>query len=944
MVYKDNINKEPLADTNKNNIEPKEILEDDIEEKVENLLRALTLDDKLKEVRSSFSPQKPVGNYTRILGELPPAEAAKLANEVQSRAGAVPAIIHEECLHGVRAIGSTQFPQSIALASTWDPDLVYRVARAIAREARARGIRQCLSPVVDLARDVRAGRTEETYGEDPLLASKLAEAYCKALRDEGVVATPKHYIANFVGEGGRDSAEIHLSERILREVYLKPYMACIRAGALSVMAAYNSVDGVPCNANKWLLTEVLRWGLGFKGFTVSDYGALWGLIVKHDVASSPHEAAAKALEAGLDLEMPEIGIYGEPLKAALEKGLVSQKALDEAVRHILYAKYAIGLFEDPRADPQKAEEITGSEEHVRLAYEAALKSFVLLKNEGVLPLSGVKSIALIGPYAEELPLGGYSGKPKRVVTLAEGLRALGVDVRTVKACPEDLGREVALTYAYLYQPDDPSQRGVLVEIYGNPDFSGSPIFASRHKGTPGLALRLDWGHERPTCDWGCEPPYPADLPKLNYSVRVKAVLRPPEPGKYVVRLIAEGGSARLFIGGRLIIDCWDGGCPLSKEAVVELGESQYFLLEYRKVKPAYTYIAVGLDYAEIPDSFKRALEEAKRADAVIITAGIVEGEDKDRASLRLTKCQEMLIEEAIKANPKTVVVLFTGSPVVGDWILKAPAILEAWYPGQEGGRALAEVLLGLKSPSGRLPLTWPRHEGQLPLYYDYKPSGRRYDYANMPSTPLFPFGYGLTYTRFEYRGLDVGLRGRSLAVKVKVANVGEREGEEVVQVYVHKRRSKIAGPVKELKGFARVALRPGEEKEVEIEIPLDELAKYDENMRRAVEPGVYEVMVGRSAEDIALVKEVELGEYRPKISAAVSEPRDGRVKVYIRNEGPISDLIPLRIERGGRVEEHRVYVFAGDTRVIKLEVPEGELKVSIDGLAFIVGSRANNAS
>lgn len=904
-----------------------------IDDRVEDLLSKMTLEEKLQELRSSFSIEKLAGNYSVILRNLSPKEAIQKYNELQrrmiedTRLG-IPAIVHDECLHGCVAKESTQFPQAIALASTWDTELVYKIARIIGKEARARGIRQCLSPVADLSRDVRAGRTEETYGEDPYLASKLAFAYCKGLSEEGVIATPKHYIANFVGEGGRDSWEIHFSERILREIFLPVFSSCIKAGALSIMAAYNSIDGIPCNANSWLLTEILRWELGFRGFSVSDYGALDGLIYKHRVAESPEEGAKIALESGLDVELPEINIYGDPLLNAVKEGKVRTDVIDEAVRRVLFVKFTLGLFDNPYIDPQKAVEVIGNEDHIRLAYEAAKKSIVLLKNDNkILPIdrNKVKRIALIGPFSDELPLGGYSGVPKRTITPIDGVReklhGLNIEIVQVKGCQHDIGSNLALSYRYLYIPSEPNKHGIEVEYYNNPELLERPIYTTTIRYSPGWAMRFDWGYESP---------HPK-LPRTNYSLRMKAILRVPENGSYLFKLIASGGGARLWIDDKLLIDCWNSECYSYKTATIQLEEKKDYelRLEYKKTNYAYTYIVLNMDYASLTENMKKAIEVASSADIAIFFAGIVEGEDKDRAILRLPEPQERLINEILKVNPKLVVVLFTGSPVIGDWIYVVPALIEAWYPGQEGGRAIADVLFGDYNPSGRLPITWPRTEGQLPLYYNYKPSGRHNDYMNSPTLPLFPFGYGLSYTNFEYKNLKIEKLNDGIKIYIDVENVGDIEGEDVIQVYVRKLSSNIARPIRELKGFKKVLLKPKEKKSVDIIVPFDDLAYYDKSMRRVVEPGKYEVLVSKSADDVMLIGEFSIeDEIRSNIkimldsSKIIAKGKRRSVKITLVNDSPVSDLIPLTIYIDGKfIGSHRVYVYANESRDVEIKLP-----------------------
>jgi len=621
-----------------------------------------------------------IGILSWFLHSFAPKESAQLANQIQEYAlkkMGIPVLIHDECLHGCVAKGSTIFPQAIALASTWDPALMEEVATAIGKETRARGIHQCYSPTINIARDPRCGRTEETYGEDPYLASVMAVSFVKGVQSQKVVCSPKHYVANFVGDGGRDSNAIHFSERLLREIYFPAFKASIqKANALSIMAAYNSVDGVPCSCDKWLLTDILRKEWGFKGFVISDLGALRRAYDLHKVAETKGEAAQKAIEAGLDVEL-ETDCYEELLRLVKE-GKLSERVIDEAVRRVLRVKFWLGLFENPYVDPEYAEKICDCEEHRRLALKAAREAIVLLKNDGILPLSkNLKSIAVIGPNADKIRVGGYSGFGVKVVTPLEGIKN-----------------------------------------------------------------------------------------KVSEDTEVH---------------FAEG-------------------CKLT-------------------------------------GSSKEGFEEG---------------------------LQEELIKEICNTGTPVVVVLINGSAItMTRWIDDVQAVVEAWYLGEEGGNAIADVLFGDYNPGGKLPITFPKTVGQLPLYYNYKPTGRVYDYVDLRGKqPLFPFGHGLSYTEFEYSNLAIEPEKISPKGKVKISvdvkNIGEYKGDEVVQLYIHDAVASTAKPVKELKGFKRIALEPGEKKTVSFTLTPEDLASYDINMNLVVEPGVFEVMVGSSSEDIRLKGKFEV--------------------------------------------------------------------------------------
>lgn len=853
---------EGWIDFNKNGtLDPFEDPRRPLDERVEDLLSRLTLEEKLAQLGSGTSvPENGIGNLTSAVRSLPPREGATRANELQARAIertrlGIPATIHEECLHGCLADLSTSFPQSIALASTWDPELVYRVAKAIAKETRARGIRQCLSPVADLARDVRAGRTEETYGEDPYLASAMGAAFCRAMREEGIIATPKHFVANFVGDGGRDSNEIHFSERIIREVYFPSFKACIDAGALSLMAAYGSLDGVPCSSNHWLLTEVLRGEWGFKGFVVSDYGSVNGIINNHHVVATAEEVPKVALEAGLDMELPRTDFFGEPLMKAVRSGMIDEGVIDDAVRRILRAKFAIGLFDSPYVDPDEVQRVCGCDEHAQLALEAARKAVVLLKNEGgILPLSREKlrSVAVLGPASDEPRLGGYSGVPPRVITPLEAIRRKvkpGTKVLHTKACAVTVGDYLPIQSSYLFPPGRKAGRhGLRAEYFDNPDLAGKPVL-----------VRLDSGID---FDWGVGSPDPR-IPCDNFSVRWTGKLAPPESGTYEIGLTTDDG-VRFWVDGELLIDSWHDRGLTSDVVRVRLEKGKKYDLKveyYERTGTAAAQLSWDCK-THVPKNIREAARMASRSDVAIVFAGIVEGEGRDRASLELPLPQRMLIEEVIRTGTPTVVVLLTGSPVTGGWIKEAQGVLQAWYPGQEGGEAIAQVIFGETNPGGKLPITWPMSVGQLPLYYNPKPSGRGYGYVDMAGVPLFPFGHGLSYTEFSFRDLaiETDRDKRMIVVSLKVKNVGTDKGDEVVQLYVHDKVSSVARPLQELKGFKRVTLEPGEERVVNFQLTFNELMFLDRNMRPVLEPGEFEIMVGSSSKDTRLRGALLLGE------------------------------------------------------------------------------------
>jgi beta-glucosidase len=693
-----------------------------VEEKVAQLcsiVRWKPVPDPVKEYAKEI--RQGIGSFCTVLRPFKAREAAEWNNRIQREMAAktrlkIPAIIHDEVLHGLMGDGATVYPQAIGLSCSWDPELVRKVASAIGQETRARGISLALSPTINLARDPRCGRTEETYGEDPLLASRFGVAFIGGLQSQGLGATPKHFAANFVGDGGRDSHDIHYSELEMRESYFPAFEAAIReAKAMSIMPAYNSINGVPCSANNWLLNDILRGEWGFNGFTGSDYGGVVNMHNSHGYARDKAEAARKAILGGMDVEYPDPATY--PLLAReVRAGRVPRAVLDRSARRVLEAKEQLGLFRNPYANPDRAAALSDTREHRALAREAARRSFVLLKNSGILPLKGVRKLAVLGPNAAVARTGGYSGTGARLVSPLEGIRA---------------------------------RFGARVEIT----------------------------HEN--------------------------------------------------------------GCSL---------------------------------LSGNPRDIKKAVAAAKRADAVVLVMGgdsggswvqnqeLTEGEGRDRSDLRLPGLQEQLIREVSAVNRKTVVVIVNGSAVVtAGWDNLVGAVLNAWYPGEEGGTAIAEALMGDFNPSGKLTMTFPKATGVLPYYYNIKPTGRLYDYNDIRG-PLhqYPFGHGLSYTRFDYRGFRARVEKGCIRVTGSVRNGGKAAGAEVVQLYIRDKFASMTRPLKELKAFSRVETLPGKAALVEFILGPSDLTFINGEMKRIFEPGEFEVMVGSSSEDIRFQETVAL--------------------------------------------------------------------------------------
>ena len=646
----------------------------------------------------------------------------------------IPVLFHEEALHGYAARGATHFPQAIALASTWDPELLTRVFTIAAREVRARGVHLVLAPVVDVGRDPRWGRIEETYGEDPYLVGELGVAAVRGfqgdslpLADGRVLATLKHMTGHGQPEGGTNVGPASISERVLREIFFPPFQAAIRRGHVqSVMPSYNEIDGVPSHANTWLLTKILREEMGFQGAVVSDY---WGISQLHDIHHVEPDlvgAAVRALQAGVDFDLPDGNSYVK-LPEALEAGRVTQAQIDQAVRRMLRLKFLAHAFEKPYADADYAETITDNAEARALAEEAARKSVVLLKNDGTLPLqlARLKTLAVIGPNAAVARLGGYSNVPTRAISLLEGIKAkVGDRVRVVHA------------------------EGVRLTDKG---------------------------------DW-------------------------------------------------------------------------------------YTDEVVLADPAQNRRRIEEAITAAKGADVIVLAIGGSSAESRegwadnhlgDRASLDLIGEQNELARAIFALGKPVVVVLINGRPQSAISIVaRANALLEAWYPGQEGGTALAQILLGEANPGGKLPVTIARSTGQLPLAYNVKPSSHR-GYLFDTRDPLFPFGFGLSYTTFEIGVPTLSAteiaRDGSATVSVDVRNTGKVAGDEVVQLYLRDVVSSVTRPVKELRGFRRVTLAPGASTTVKFTLDTSAFAFWDKDMNYVVEPGEFKVMVGPNSVDLKAV-------------------------------------------------------------------------------------------
>ncbi len=802
-----------------------------------------------------------------------------------------------EALHGVARAGqATVFPQAIGLAATFDPELLHTEATAISDEARAKhhealranqhGRYQGLtfwSPNINIFRDPRWGRGQETYGEDPYLTSRMGVAFVAGLQGEDphylkLVATAKHYAVHSGPEADRHHFDVHPSEIDLHETYLPAFRALVEEGHVaSVMGAYNRVNGESASASPRLLGEILRREWGFKGYVVSDCDAIEDIYKQHQVVPTAEEAAALGIRNGLDLDC---GVTYAALTNAVRKGLVTEAELDVSLRRLMVARFELGMFDPPERVrwaqiPYSANQ---SAQHDALARKAAQSSIVLLKNDGLLPLARarLKTLAVVGPTADEIMslLGNYYGTPAAPVTILQGIkRAVGPGTRVIYAQGADLveGRAEpraapAIEPAYLRPGPGSSTQGLKGEYFRGRDFSGQPLL-TRVDGR--VAFRWDRGS--PTDDVIARGELAADhaIGPDDFSVRWSGQLLPPVAGKYELSVSADDGF-RLFIDGRKVLDQWHTTSRIQGDSAMvdlEAGRPVDLRLEYfEDIRDAEVRLAWRLPGSKPP--FEEAIDAARASDAVVFVGGLtgdVEGEEMrvsfpgfaggDRTDLHLPASQEKLLEALVKTGKPVVLVLTTGSALAIDWAQQnVPAILVAWYPGQRGGNAVADVLFGDVNPAGRLPVTFYRGDEQLPAFDDYSMRGRTYRYFT--GRPLYPFGYGLSYTRFQYTGIrldrgSVAANGE-LHVSVKVKNVGSRAGDEVVQLYVQQPGTAYPRPIRTLRGFERISLAAGESKQLEFTVRPDrDATRYDETKRAfGVDPGRYEVEIGASSADI----------------------------------------------------------------------------------------------
>jgi beta-glucosidase len=776
-----------------------------------------------------------------------------------------------EALHGVAFSGvATVFPQAIGLGATFDPQLVNRVATVISDEARAKyheAQRQrnynrfygltFWSPNINIFRDPRWGRGQETYGEDPYLTSRLGVAFVKGLQGDDpkylkLVSTPKHYAVHSGPEPERHRFDAAATERDLRETYLPAFRATVvEARAASVMCAYNRTNGEPCCANTHLLGDTLRGEWGFNGYVVSDCGAIDDIYKRHNFLKTAEEASALAVKRGTDLEC------GESYKAlvnAVKQGLISEAEIDRAVKRLFDARFRLGMFDPPEMVPYSKIPFSANDspEHRQLALNAARESIVLLKNENnTLPLrKNLKSIAVIGPNADEVQvlLGNYNGQPSRATTPLAGIRqrvssqtkvlyALGTTLTEVSAVP--------VPASVLRGPE--GEGGLKAEYFSNKELKGVPALTRVDR-----EVDFDWGMMNPA------PGVPAD----DFSARWTGKLVPPMTGKYRFGAVADDG-VRVYLDGKLIAEDWTEHAPatVTGEVTLEAGKSYDIKMEYFESKiGAVAKLVWQPPAVKIESPYAEAIRVAKQADTVVLVLGLsprLEGEEMnvrepgflggDRTDIKLPARQQALLEAVAATGKPVVLVLLSGSALAVNWANEhIPAIVQAWYPGEEGGTAIAEALFGDYNPAGRLPVTFYKSVDQLPAFDNYQMDGRTYRFFK--GEPLYPFGHGLSYTRFKYSGLTISSPrvgpAEKVLVSVEVENSGTREGDEVVQLYLTDRDASVRVPIRSLAGVERVHLKPGERRVVKFTIEPRQLAVITNDGRTVVEPGEFKITIG----------------------------------------------------------------------------------------------------
>lgn len=849
-----------------------------IEKRVNDLLARMTLEEKAAQLDmlaandilddSETINEEKLRFYIESMNigsihDLYPVSAA-LANKLQkhavenSRLG-IPLIFIEEALHGYQGAGATCFPIPMGNATSWDTTLIYNIGRVIATEARAHGIHFVLGPNLDLARDIRWGRVEETFGEDTYLSSRMGVNLVKGLQGENlsdpdaVVAEPKHFALHGSPESGSNTAPVFIGEREARSTGLYVFEKAVKeAGAKGIMAAYHEMDGIPTIANKWLLTDILRNEWGFDGFVVADLGAVRLQISKHKTAQNEEEAIVNAITAGLDMQFYDFpyDTYQNTIIEAVRNGKLEEKYVDRAVKGILRAKFMLGLFDNPYTDESLLGKVFHTTENQQLALDAAHQSIVLLQNKKqVLPIdNNIKRITLTGNLANSTYTGGYSPAGAKAISVYESLKTLyGNDVSIDYVGTEVSDRFSNILPGFLSPSISSDEEGLKAEYFNNHDLSGQAAYS-----TVEANLNPYWHNLSPA---------PGINPN-SFSVRWSGYLTVPTTGTYEFEYRADD-YGRIFINDELFIDHWKEDWRNRGERYkikLEAGKQIPIRIELAKLEGnAGMWMNWRLSDVESSNLYTNITQSAQKSDMVIVVMGEAReevGESRDKQNLYPHKMDMDILKAASKAGKPVVTVMLTGRPLILTEVCEyTDALLQCWFPGEATGIAVNNVLFGKYNPSGKLTVSFPKTLGQLPVYYSKKPSSGR-SYVDGNGDPLFPFGYGLSYTSFEYSDLKIEPENPTIkdhvTVSLSVTNTGEKDGTEIVQLYINDVLSSVATPVKELKGFSKLHLKAGETQKVTMTLTPEHFSLINPEMQRVVEPGEFEIMLGSSSSDIYL--------------------------------------------------------------------------------------------
>jgi beta-glucosidase len=849
------------------------------EKRVEDLLNRMTLEEKVAQLDmlSANEILKDSNTFNEIrvhsyidsmnigsIHDLYP-QSAFYANILQkhavekSRLG-IPLLFIEEALHGYQGAGATTFPIPQGNASTWDTTLMYNIGRVIGTETRAHGVHFVLGPNLDLARDIRWGRIEETFGEDVYLSSRLAVNLIKGLQgrtltdNNTVVSEPKHFAMHGSPENGSNESPVSIGEREARSTGLYVFEKAVKEGkAKGIMAAYHEIDGIPCVANKWLLTNVLRNEWGFDGFVLTDLGAIKKQVTIHKTAENETDAILKAISAGVDMQFYDFPHtdFQHDIIESIKKGKLAEDDLDRAVRSILRVKFMLGLFDNPYTDVKLITKVFHTKEHRNLALDAAIQSIVLLKNENnILPLKGVQTIMLTGSLANATYTGGYSPAGAQAVSVYEALKKKydnKVKIHYVNAEISD--RFCNISSSYLLPNIKSVTRGLKIEFFNSKNLNGTPVYT-----TIDPNLNFYWHNLSPAP--GVNPDH--------FSVRWSGYISVPVSGEYEMDFSADG-RGRIFVNNQLFIDHWTNkwqNYDKKKSIHLEKGDCVPFCMEFSKLDTnAGVWLKWKLGNTENLNLYSDITRSALQSEVVVVVMGETQeevGEGRDKDNLYPNNVDMRILQSVVKAGKPIITIIISGRPLILTEVCKfSNALVQAWFGGEAAGTAIADILNGDSNPSGRLAITFPENQGQLPMYYSKKPSAHR-RYIDGDAKPLFPFGYGLSYSTFKYCNLKINPENPkttdNIFVNIDVTNTSSVDGYEVVQLYLNDKVSSVEIPEKQLKGFAKIFVKAGETKTVTIKLSPEQLSLINTKMQRVVEPGEFEILIGSSSENIKLRK------------------------------------------------------------------------------------------